>query len=51
MSRREILDSFMAEFAQITGARRGTISPDEYAEAEELVRAKFATEAWLHRVP
>ena len=33
------------------GAAPGQISPDEYAEAEALVASKFATDAWLHRVP
>ena len=27
------------------------ITDEEYAEAEALVESKFATEAWLHRVP
>ncbi|WP_456286151.1 lipoate--protein ligase family protein [Microbacterium sp. JZ70] len=51
MSRREIIDRFMASFQAFTGAERGHVAPDELAEAEELVRTKFATDAWLHRVP
>ncbi|MDN3310816.1 lipoate--protein ligase family protein [Microbacterium oryzae] len=51
MARREILDRFIASFQKFTGAERGHVTPDELAEAEELVRTKFSTDAWLHRVP
>lgn len=51
LSRDEIIERFIETFRGITGAEDGTISADEYADAEELVRTKFATEAWLHRVP
>ena len=51
LSRAEIIERFKGTFRSLTGAEDGTISADEYAAAEELVRTKFATEAWLHRVP
>ncbi|WP_261166953.1 biotin/lipoate A/B protein ligase family protein [Microbacterium sp. Marseille-Q6965] len=51
LPRRAIIDRFMETFAAYTGAQRGTITPEEYAAAEELVRTKFSTDAWLHRVP
>ena len=51
MARREIIDRFIASFQAFTGASRGSVSPDELAAAEELVRTKFGTDAWLHRVP
>ena len=51
MERRAILDAFMDKFATFTGATRGSITPEEYAAAEELVRTKFATDQWLYRVP
>lgn len=51
MSRRAIIDRFMETFASYTGAKRGSITEEEYAAAEELVRTKFSSEAWLHRVP
>ena len=38
-------------FANLYGAAPGHITDDEYAEAEALVESKFATDAWLHRVP
>ena len=51
MTRREIIDRLIQSFQSFTGATMGTISADEYAEAEALVASKFATDAWLHRVP
>lgn len=51
MTRREIIDRLIRDFQAFTGAAPGAIAPDEYAEAEALVAAKFATDAWLHRVP
>ncbi|GAA4783960.1 lipoate--protein ligase family protein [Microbacterium gilvum] len=51
MARREIIDRFIASFRAFTGAEMGSVSPDELAEAERLVETKFATDAWLHRVP
>lgn len=51
MGRREIIDAFIDRFAAFTGANRGSITDDEYAAAEELVRTKFSTDQWLHRVP
>lgn len=51
MARSEIIDRFISTFRGLTGAEDGTISADEYADAEALVESKFSTEAWLHRVP
>lgn len=51
LSRDEIIERFIGTFRAITGAEDGVISADEYAAAEELVRTKFGTETWLHRVP
>ncbi|MDR6867140.1 lipoate-protein ligase A [Microbacterium resistens] len=51
LSRAEIIDRFISTFRGLTDAEDGTISADEYAEAEALVESKFATDAWLHRVP
>ncbi|GAA1542494.1 lipoate-protein ligase A [Microbacterium ginsengiterrae] len=51
LSRAEIIDSFKTTFRSLTGAEDGSITPDEYADAEALVESKFATDAWLHRVP
>ncbi|HLS92351.1 MAG TPA: biotin/lipoate A/B protein ligase family protein [Microbacterium sp.] len=51
MERRAILDRFIEVFQGFTGAERGHITEEEYAAAEELVRTKFSTPEWLHRVP
>ncbi|WP_105565750.1 lipoate--protein ligase family protein [Microbacterium halophytorum] len=51
MSRRAILDEFAKTFRGYTGAVDGSVTDEEYAAAEELVRTKFSTERWLHRVP
>lgn len=51
LSREEIIERFKATFANLYGATEGQITEDEYAEAEALVQSKFATDAWLHRVP
>ena len=51
LSRAEIIERFKDTFRSITRAEDGAIAADEYEAAEELVRTKFATEAWLHRVP
>ncbi len=51
LTREEIIERFIATFRSLTDAETGTVTADEYAAAEALVESKFATEAWLHRVP
>jgi len=51
LSREAIIERFADTFANLYGAVPGHITEAEYAEAEELVRTKFATDAWLKRVP
>jgi len=51
LSRAEIIERFKQTFRSLTGAEDGTVSADELADAEALVESKFATDAWLHRVP
>ena len=51
LSREAIIQRFIETFTSLYGAVPGTISAEEYAEAEALVASKFATDAWLHRVP
>ncbi|MFB4354044.1 biotin/lipoate A/B protein ligase family protein [Microbacterium sp. LS_15] len=51
LSRAEIIERFTDTFRAVTGAEDGGITADEYADAEALVESKFATDAWLHRVP
>ncbi|UCR88139.1 lipoate--protein ligase family protein [Mycetocola spongiae] len=51
LERSEIIDAMKATFISLTGAVPGEITEAEYARAEELVAEKFATAAWLNRVP
>ena len=51
LTRAEIIERFKDTFRSLTDAETGAVAPEEYAAAEDLVESKFATEAWLHRVP
>ena len=51
LARAEIIERFKGTFRALTGAEDGAVTAEERAEAEELVASKFATAAWLHRVP
>ncbi|MEU4014782.1 biotin/lipoate A/B protein ligase family protein [Microbacterium sp. NPDC028030] len=51
LERAEIIERFKDTFRSLTDAETGSVSADEYADAEALVESKFATDAWLHRVP
>ncbi len=51
LPRDQVIDRFIQTFTTLYGATEGHITEDEYAEAEALVESKFATDAWLQRVP
>ena len=51
LPREAIIARLKETFTSLYGAEVGHITPEEYAEAEALVASKFATDAWLHRVP
>ncbi|HYP73558.1 MAG TPA: lipoate--protein ligase family protein, partial [Microbacterium sp.] len=51
MPREAIIERLKSTFASLYGAAPGHITEGEYAAAEALVASKFATDAWLHRVP
>jgi lipoate---protein ligase len=51
LPRAAILERMEETFIRLTGAERGDLTADELAQAEELVRTKFAMEEWLNRVP
>jgi len=51
LSRAEIIERMKQTFTTLYKATPGDITPAEYAQAERLVEEKFATEAWLTRVP
>ena len=51
LPREAIIERFIETFTKLYGAVPGHITEEEYAEAEALVTSKFATDAWLQRVP
>jgi len=51
LPREAIIERLKSTFASLYGAAPGHITDEEYAAADALVAAKFATDAWLHRVP
>ena len=51
MAREDIIQRFIDTFTNLYGAVPGHVTEEEYAEAEALVASKFATDAWLRRVP
>lgn len=51
MPRAEVIDRLVDTFTKLYGAEPGHITADENAEAAALIESKFATEAWLKRVP
>lgn len=51
LARTEIIERMLQSFRTLTGAREGHITEAEFAAAEELAESKFASDAWLHRVP
>jgi lipoate-protein ligase A len=51
LPRAAVIDRFIETFTRLYGAETGHITTEEYAEAEALVASKFATDAWLRRVP
>ncbi len=51
LPREQIIARLKETFTSLYGATDGSITAEEYAEAEALVASKFATDAWLHRIP
>jgi lipoate-protein ligase A len=51
LPREKVVDAFADYFAQRYSTVDSALRPDELARAEELVRTKFATPEWTHRVP
>ena len=51
LPRDAIIEQLKATFTSLYNAEAGRITDEEYAEAEALVASKFATDAWLRRVP
>jgi lipoate-protein ligase A len=51
LSRAEIIDRMKHTFVSLTGATVGDVTVEEYAAAAALAESKFASDAWLNRVP
>ncbi|WP_402468880.1 lipoate--protein ligase family protein [Isoptericola aurantiacus] len=51
MAREDVIDSFARYFADHHRTKDSALLPEELERAEHLVRTKFDTEAWIHRVP
>ena len=51
LPREAIIERMKETFVQLHGGQPGLITLEERAAAEELVRTKFGTEAWLYRLP
>ena len=51
LPRAAIIERMEETFIRLTGATRGGLTAAELAAAEDLVRTKFSTPEWLHRVP
>jgi lipoate-protein ligase A len=51
LPRTEVIERLIATFTALHGAHPSSITPEERAAAEELVRTKFATPEWIGRVP
>jgi lipoate-protein ligase A len=51
MPRADIIGHLRDTFVQLHGGTAGELRPEELEAAEELVRTKFSTKAWLNRVP
>jgi lipoate-protein ligase A len=51
LARDVVIERFVQTFTRLYGAESGHITDEEYAEAAALVESKFATDAWLRRVP
>ncbi|HEY2643133.1 MAG TPA: lipoate--protein ligase family protein [Galbitalea sp.] len=51
LSREEVINTLIATFTKLYGAKPGEITQEERDRAEQLVAEKFGTEDWLYRVP
>jgi len=51
LPRAEIIDAMVGFFRERHGLTDGTLSPDEIAAAELLVRERFATRDWVYFLP
>ncbi|MFB8030201.1 MULTISPECIES: biotin/lipoate A/B protein ligase family protein [unclassified Streptomyces] len=51
LAREQVIENMIGSFRGRYGLTTGEVTAEEMARAQELVRTKFATEAWTARVP
>ncbi|GGM16373.1 lipoate--protein ligase A [Streptomyces fumigatiscleroticus] len=51
LARETVIDNMIASFRDRYGLTPGKVTDEEMARAQELIRTKFATQAWTARVP
>ena len=51
LPRAEVIDALIAHFRHRYGLTRDSLTAGDLPAAQELARAKFATEDWTERVP
>ncbi|WP_290691344.1 lipoate--protein ligase family protein [Haematobacter sp. UBA3484] len=51
LSQEAVLARMLETFSSLYGARSGTVSPDEMAEAQKLAREKFEDPTWTAHLP
>ena len=50
VSREKVIDVMIASLEDGRVVRRGTYRPSELVEAQKMMKAKFGSRAWLHRI-
>ncbi|MGU3575418.1 biotin/lipoate A/B protein ligase family protein [Brucellaceae bacterium C25G] len=51
LPRRDVINKMIETFVGLNGGVKGTITDEEFAEAERLVEEKFSTQEWLRHIP
>jgi lipoate-protein ligase A len=51
LERQAIVDAFIESFARQHDLKKSSVTVEEEAAAQTLVKEKFATDSWLNRVP
>ena len=49
-SREDVIDAMIASLEDECEVRRGMYRPSELVEAQKMMKAKFGSRAWLHRI-
>lgn len=51
LPRRQVIERMIETFVNMYGGVKGSITVEEFAEAEKLATEKFSTKEWLHHIP